>query len=184
MSLNLDEVINWKTFKNSCNGMRAEKEGCIMANTQSIGKHVGIISETLSYKMCFSPTILGPTFYSLPMLINSCVSQHIKHFFLLETRWSFREHKGLHPWTVANNTVSLRYLSSSKPKKINFMKVASKYTLTHRHSSVMYGLFHIIQSNNLNLHVNKLCITYFTKNNFFLFIKSSSNSRYSWGINT
>lgn len=71
-----------------------------------------------------------------------------------------------------------------KGKGNKFVKVASKHTLTHRHLSVMYGLFHIIQSNNLNLYANKVCNTYFTKNNFFLFIKSSSNSWYSWGIYT
>lgn len=77
MSLSLDEVMNWKTFKNSCNGMRAEKEGCIVANTQSIDNSAGIISKTLSYKMCSSPTVLGPTFYSLPMLIDSlCLSTY------------------------------------------------------------------------------------------------------------
>lgn len=77
MSLSLDEVINWKTFKNSCHGMKAEEEGSIVANTQSIDKYVGIISKTLSYKMCSSPKALGPTFYSLPMLIDSlCLSTY------------------------------------------------------------------------------------------------------------
>lgn len=92
MSLSLDEVINWKTFKNSCNGRRAEKEGCIVAGALSIDKYIGIISKTLSYKMCSIPTVLIPTFHSLTMLIDS---------FYCST---------YHPCTAANNTI--RYLSS------------------------------------------------------------------------
>lgn len=101
MSLSLDEVINWKTFKNSCNGRRAEKEGCIVVRALSIGKYIGIISKTLSYKMCSIPTFLIPTFHSLIMLIDSLYCSTY------------------HPCTVVNNTVGLRYLSSQKPKEIN-----------------------------------------------------------------